>query len=220
MHGQDRLEKCDKLQNDATFYQTTLHLKRGFSSAATLRRRRDASGKTQRNALLIFDTHLMKSNGIESTPMKNDIIPVDMDVTSIDNSNTPKRWFHRLIKSPWLIHLWKRISENTISCQYRTSREQSAQPKRNARLFTANDKALQSYCRTAIACTDWFRQRCAKNVGIMFESKNICNRIVYETTERTSAPDGQMSLIPEWKQNSYRRWTTPAKRIQYQWVGT
>ena len=91
MHEQDRLGKCDKLQNDATFYQTTLHLKRGFSSAATLRRRMDASGKTQRNALLIFDTHLMKSNGIESTPMKNDIIPVDMDVTSIDNSNTPQK---------------------------------------------------------------------------------------------------------------------------------
>ena len=33
----------------------------------------------------------MKSNGIESTPMKNDIIPVDMDVTSIDNSNTPQK---------------------------------------------------------------------------------------------------------------------------------
>ncbi|MER2080594.1 MAG: hypothetical protein ABS876_03625 [Ruminococcus sp.] len=37
------------------------------------------------------------------------------------------------------------------------------------------------------------------------EQKIICNRIVYEIVERTSAPDGQIFLIPEYELKMY--WT-------------
>lgn len=88
--GKPDFESVAELQNDAAFYQTALHLKRGFLSAATLRQRMDAIGKSQRDALLQFNTHLLKSNGIEPTPLKNGMVPVDMDVTPMDNSNTKK----------------------------------------------------------------------------------------------------------------------------------
>ena len=85
--GKPDFESVRELQNDAAFYQTA---KRGFPSAATLRQRMDAIGKSQRDSLLSFNTHLLKSNGIEPTPLKNGLIPVDIDVTPMDNSNTKK----------------------------------------------------------------------------------------------------------------------------------
>jgi len=59
--GKPDFESVVELQNDAAFYQAALHLKRGFPSVATLRQRMDAIGKTQRDALLRFNTHLLKS---------------------------------------------------------------------------------------------------------------------------------------------------------------
>ena len=88
--GKPDFECVRELQNDAAFFQTALHMKRGFPSTATLRQRMDAIGITQREKILSFNTHLIKSNGIEPTPLKNGLIPVDMDVTPMDNSNTKK----------------------------------------------------------------------------------------------------------------------------------
>ena len=88
--GKPDFESVAELQNDAAFYQTALHMKKGFPSAATLRQRMDSIGALQREALLSFNTHLLKSNGIVPTPLKIGMIPVDMDVTPMDNSNTKK----------------------------------------------------------------------------------------------------------------------------------
>ena len=88
--GKPDFDSVTELQNDAAFYQAALHLKRGFPSIATIRQRMDAIGKTQRDALLRFNTHLLKSNGIEPTPLKSGMVPVNMDVTPMDNSNTSK----------------------------------------------------------------------------------------------------------------------------------
>ena len=79
-----------EFQNDAAFYQTALHLQKGFPSSSTLRMRMDSIGKSQREQLLKFNAHLLKSNKIKPTPLKKGLIPVDMDVTPMDNSNTKK----------------------------------------------------------------------------------------------------------------------------------
>ena len=51
----------------------------------------DEIGKTQREQLLRFNTHLLKSNLLEPTALKNGMIPLDMDVTPMDNSNATKK---------------------------------------------------------------------------------------------------------------------------------
>ena len=88
--GKPDFEAIAEFQNDAAYYQTALHLKKGFPSAATLRQRMDEIGKTQREQLLDFNAHLLKSNRVEPTTLKNGMIPLDMDVTPMDNSNTKK----------------------------------------------------------------------------------------------------------------------------------
>lgn len=88
--GKPDFDAISEFQNDAGYYQTALHLKTGFPSAATLRQRMDEIGNTLRTPLLKFSAHLLKSNKVEPTVLKNGMIPVDMDVTPMDNSNTKK----------------------------------------------------------------------------------------------------------------------------------
>ena len=88
--GKPDYDAIAEFQNDAAYYQTALHLTKGFPSSCTLRQRMDEIGKTQREQLLRFNTHLLKSNHIEPTALKNGMIPLDMDVTPMDNSNTKK----------------------------------------------------------------------------------------------------------------------------------
>ena len=88
--GKPDFDAISEFQNDAAYYQTALHLKTGFPSAATLRQRMDEIGKSLRSQLLRFSAHLLKRNNVEPTALKNGMIPVDMDVTPMDNSNTKK----------------------------------------------------------------------------------------------------------------------------------
>lgn len=260
--GKPDFESVAELQNDAAFYQTALHLKRGFPSAATLRQRMDAIGKTQRNALLNFNTHLLKSNGIEPTPLKNGMVPVDMDVTPMNNSNTKKEgvsWTYKKFMgyAPMMAYIGKEgylanveLREGKQHCQSGTPdflrqtmklcKNIAEQPllvrldsgndaaenvgillengayyviKRNLRKESKEEwaKKIKSWCKD-IRCP---REGKTVYVGSTFkdidyiaengEKKTICNRIVYEMTERTSAPDGQMFLIPEYELNMF--WT-------------
>ena len=131
--GKPDFESVRELQNDAAFYQTALHLKRGFPSAATLRQRMDTIGKSQREELLSFNTHLLKSNGIEPTPLKNGLIPVDMDVTPMDNSNTKKEGVSWTYKKIYGLRADDGVHrQGRLSCQHGASRGQTALSERNA----------------------------------------------------------------------------------------
>ena len=260
--GKPDFERVAELQNDAAFYQTALHLKRGFPSSATLRQRMDAIGKTQRDALLSFNTHLLKSNGIEPTPLKNGMVPVDMDVTPMDNSNTSKEgvsWTYKKFMgyAPMMAYIGKEgylanveLREGKQHCQSGTPdflrqtiklcKQITEQPllvrldsgndaaenvgillengayyviKRNLRKENRDEWAanIKSWCKD-IRCP---REGKKVYIGSTYkdidytgengEQKTICNRIVYEMIERTSTPDGQMFLIPEYELNMF--WT-------------
>ena len=260
--GKPDFESVRELQNDAAFYQTALHLKRGFPSAATLRQRMDAIGKSQREELLSFNTYLLKSNGIEPTPLKNGLIPVDMDVTPMDNSNTKKEgvsWTYKKYMgyAPMMAYIGKEgylvnteLREGKQHCQNGTPdflrqtmklcRKVTDQPllvrldsgndaaenvgillehgayyviKRNLRKESKDEWAanIKSWCKDVREPRDGKKVYVGttfKDIDYTTESgeqKTICNRIVYELIERTSDPDGQMFLIPEYEQNMF--WT-------------
>ena len=88
--GKPDYDAISEFQIDPAYYQTALHLRAGFPSAATLRQRMDEIGNTFRVPLLRFSAHLLKKNNVEPTALKNGMVPVDMDVTPMDNSNTKK----------------------------------------------------------------------------------------------------------------------------------
>ena len=88
--GKPDFECARELQNDAAYYQNALHLHKGFPSSATLRQRMDEIGSKLRTPLLDFNTDLLRKNGVQPTPLKIGMVPVDMDVTPMDNSKTQK----------------------------------------------------------------------------------------------------------------------------------
>ncbi len=88
--GKPDFECVREFQNDAAYYQNALHLNKGFPSSATLRQRMDEIGSKLRTKLLDFNTDLLRKNQIQPTPLKIGMVPVNMDVTPMDNSNTQK----------------------------------------------------------------------------------------------------------------------------------
>ena len=88
--GKPDFEYVSELQNDAAYYQNALHLNRGLPSPATLRQRMDEIGTKLRMSLLAFNTDLLRKNRVQPTPLKIGMVPVDMDVTPMDNSKTQK----------------------------------------------------------------------------------------------------------------------------------
>ena len=88
--GKPDFECVRELQNDAAFYQNALHLSKGFPSEATLRQRMDEIGNKLRDILLWFNTDLLLKNKVKPRALKNGMIPVDIDVTPMDNSKTKK----------------------------------------------------------------------------------------------------------------------------------
>ena len=222
----------------------------------------DAIGKSQRYTLLNFNTHLLKSNGIEPTPLKNGMVPIDMDVTPMDNSNTKKEgvsWTYKKFMgyTPMMAYIGKEgylanveLREGKQHCQSGTLdflRQTMKLCKRITnqpllvRLDSGNDAAenvgimlengayyvikrnhrRESKDECAEKIKSWCKNiRCLRKgktvyVGSTFkdidytdengEQKTICNRIVYEMTELTSASDGQMFLTPEYELNMF--WT-------------
>ena len=87
--GKPDFECVRELQNDAAYYQNALHVN-GFPSAVTLRQRMDEIGSKLRAMLLDFNVDLLRKNGAAPTALSNGMVPVDIDVTPMDNSNTKK----------------------------------------------------------------------------------------------------------------------------------
>lgn len=88
--GKPDFECVRELQNDAAFYQYALHLNRGFPSSATLRQRMDEIGSKLREKLLSFNTGLLTRNAVTPSALKMGMVPLDIDVTPMDNSGTQK----------------------------------------------------------------------------------------------------------------------------------
>ena len=87
--GKPDFECVRELQNDSSYYQNALHVN-GFPSSATLRQRMDEIGSKFRSILLDFNVDLLSKNGASPTALSNGMVPLDIDVTPMDNSNTKK----------------------------------------------------------------------------------------------------------------------------------
>ena len=103
VHGQTKLRERSGMAKRFGVYSNS------FASQKRISFRGDTLAEDGRHwqiaadTLLNFYTHLLKRNGIEPTPQKNGMVPVDMDITPMDNSNTKRKVSHGHIKSLWVI---------------------------------------------------------------------------------------------------------------------
>ena len=91
-------EAVHEMDDDKAFYQAALGITRSIPSEETLRQRMDDIGDSLRETILNENVELLISNKIQPTALPNGFVPVDIDVTPMDNSKSKKEGVSRTYK--------------------------------------------------------------------------------------------------------------------------
>lgn len=73
------------MDDDKAFYQAALGITRSIPSEETLRQRMDDIGDSLRETVLNEDVAMLTTNKIQPTALADGLVPVDIDVTPMDN---------------------------------------------------------------------------------------------------------------------------------------
>ena len=83
--GKPDFEAVHEMDDDKAFYKAALGITRSIPSEETLRQRMNDIGDSLRQTLLDGNVDLLLANGIRPTALANGYVPVDIDVTPMDN---------------------------------------------------------------------------------------------------------------------------------------
>ena len=96
--GKTEFEAVKELEEDPECYRLSLGITRALPSAETLRQRMDDIGDSLRQEILGANITMFKNAGIEPGALPNGFVPVDIDVSPLDNSKTKKEGVSRTYK--------------------------------------------------------------------------------------------------------------------------
>ena len=93
--GKPYYEAVHEMDDDKAFYKAALGISRSIPSEETLRKRMDDIGDSLRQNLLVENVTVLLDNGIQPSALPNGLVPVDIDVTPMDNSKSKKEGVSR-----------------------------------------------------------------------------------------------------------------------------
>ena len=96
--GKPYFEAVHEMDDDKDFYKTALFITRRIPSEETLRQRMDDIGDSLRQTILEQNVEMLLANKIQPTALANGLVPVDIDVTPMDNSKSKKEGVSRTYK--------------------------------------------------------------------------------------------------------------------------
>jgi hypothetical protein len=96
--GKTSFESVREMEDDPDFYKLALGITREIPSAESLRLRMNEIGDSLRSEILKANVKLFHAYEVKPTPLVNGYVPVDIDVTPFDNSNTNKEGVSRTYK--------------------------------------------------------------------------------------------------------------------------
>jgi hypothetical protein len=96
--GKPYYEAVHEMDDDKAFYKAALGITRSIPSEETLRQRMDDIGDSLRQNLLEENVTVLLDNGIQPSALANGLVPVDIDVTPMDNSKSKKEGVSRTYK--------------------------------------------------------------------------------------------------------------------------
>ena len=101
--GKTSFESACEMHDDPDYFMLALGIARGIPSAETLRQRMDAIGSSPwgrilRGEILQANVAMFRHYGVRPSPLPNGYVPVDIDVTPLDNSKTAKEGVSRTYK--------------------------------------------------------------------------------------------------------------------------
>ena len=96
--GKPYFEAVHEMDDDKVFYQAALGITRSIPSEETLRQRMDDIGDSLRGLILDENIRMLLANKIQPGVLSNGFVPVDIDVTPMDNSKSGKEGVSRTYK--------------------------------------------------------------------------------------------------------------------------
>ena len=96
--GKTDFEAVKEMEEDTEYYRMALGIQKDIPSCETLRQRMDGIGSSLRNDILNSNVTMFQNLGISPSALPNGYIPVDIDVTPFDNSQTSKEGVSRTYK--------------------------------------------------------------------------------------------------------------------------
>lgn len=96
--GKPYFEAVHEMDDDKDFYHTALGITRSIPSEETLRQRMDDIGDSMRSTILQENVEMLLANNIHPSALSNGYVPVDIDVTPMDNSKSKKEGVSRTYK--------------------------------------------------------------------------------------------------------------------------
>ena len=96
--GKPYFEAVHEMDDDKDFYKAALGITRAIPSEETLRQRMDDIGDSLRASILQENISLLLANKIRPSALPNGLVPVDIDVTPMDNSKSKKEGVSRTYK--------------------------------------------------------------------------------------------------------------------------
>ena len=90
--GKTSYEDIRDMSDDPDFYKMALGITRSIPSAETLRQRMDDIGSSLRERILEANVTMFKDLSLEPSALDSGEVPLDIDVTPMDNSKTSKPW--------------------------------------------------------------------------------------------------------------------------------
>lgn len=96
--GKPYFEAVHEMDDDKAFYQAALGITRSIPSEETLRQRMDDIGDSLRSLIFDENIRMLLANKIQLGVLSNGFVPVDIDVTPMDNSKSGKEGVSRTYK--------------------------------------------------------------------------------------------------------------------------
>ena len=96
--GKPYYEAVHEMDDDKAYYKAALGITRSIPSEETLRQRMDDIGDSLRQELLEENVAVLLANHIQPSALPNGLVPVDIDVTPMDNSKSKKEGVSRTYK--------------------------------------------------------------------------------------------------------------------------
>ena len=219
--GKSSYDAINEMSDDPEYYKLALGITRAIPSAETLRQRMDDIGSSLREELLNANVAMFNTFHVQPSALESGLVPLDLDVTPMDNSKTHKEGVAHTYKgfdgyAPMMAYIGTEgflanteLREGSQHCQCNTPAflkqtlrlgHQLTDKQLLVRMDAGNDAAEN--LGILIEDGSWFIVKRNLRRG---ESKTITMRIVYEVIERTTDKNGQFLLVPDIECNTI--WT-------------
>lgn len=97
--GHTEFDYVNEFHTDEEYYKESLGIVYGIPSESTLRMRLDTIGQSMNADILAGNIDLFKACRVEPSPLENGFVPLDIDVTPMDNSKSHKEGVSRTYKN-------------------------------------------------------------------------------------------------------------------------